>query len=152
ETFDTITAALQNRLDAEYARNVKEKTRLIESARQLSDMEDGRRAIDEIKELQRRWKGVGLTPREQSERLWAEFRERCDAVFEKRRQQSLEYNATLEANKAAAITLCEAVEALGSLAGAELLAAAGRLPQLRSDLEALGELPKAGARELHRRF
>lgn len=152
QTFDTITASLRNRLDAEYGRNVQEKKRLIESARQLSAIDDSRRAIEEIKELQRKWKGVGLTPREQSERLWLEFREQCDAVFEKRRQQSVEYNATLEANKTAAIALCETVEGFGSLAGAELLAASARLPQLRTDLEALGELPKAGARELHRRF
>ena len=152
ETFDTTTASLQNRLDAEYARNVKEKTRLIESARQLSNIEENRRAVDEIKELQRKWKEVGLTPREQSEQLWSQFREQCDAVFEKRRQQSAESNATLEANKAAAIALCETVEELGSFAGAELLAASARLPQLRTDLEALGELPNPSARELHRRF
>ncbi|HEY4211007.1 MAG TPA: DUF349 domain-containing protein [Steroidobacteraceae bacterium] len=151
-TFDATTASLQNRLDAEYDRNVKEKTRLIESARQLSGLEDGRRAIDEIKELQRNWKEVGVTPREQSERLWSDFREQCDAVFEKRRQQSAEYSASLEANKAAAMALCETVEQLSSLAGAELLGASARLPQLRTDHESLGELPKADARELHRRF
>ena len=152
ERFDTITASLQNRLDAEYARNVTEKKRLIESARQLSNMDDSRRATDEIKELQRKWKGVGLTPREHSDRLWSEFREHCDAVFEKRRQQSAEYTATLEANKAAATALCETVEGFGSLTGQELLAAAARLPQLRTDLQALGELPNPSARELHRRF
>ena len=152
ETFNTTTASLQNRLDAEYARNVKEKTRLIESARELANIGESRRAVEEIKDLQRKWREVGLTPREQSEQLWSQFREQCDAVFEKRRQQSAEYNATLEANKAAAIALCETVEGLGSLAGAELLAASARLPQLRTDVEALGELPNPSARDLHRRF
>ncbi|HWG31911.1 MAG TPA: DUF349 domain-containing protein [Steroidobacteraceae bacterium] len=152
ETFDTVTASLQNRLDAEYAYNVKEKRRLIESARQLSEIQESRQAIEEVKELQRKWKGIGLTPREQSEQLWSEFREQCDAVFERRRQQSADYSASLEANKTAAIALCETVEGLGSVAGAELLAAAARLPQLRTDFEALGELPKANAHELHRRF
>ena len=152
KTFDTITASLQNRLDGEYARNVQEKIRLIESARQLSNIEESRRAIEEIKELQRKWQRVGLTPHERSEELWSEFRRHCDAVFEKRRQQSADYNTKLEANKAAAITLCETVEELGSLTGPELLAASARLPQLRTDHQALGELPKADARELYRRF
>lgn len=152
ETFGTIRARLQNRLDAEYARNVQEKSRLIESARQLTNITDSRRAIDEVKELQRKWQSVGLTPREHSEQLWSEFRGHCDTVFEKRRQQSVEYNATLEVNRAAAVALCEAVEGFGSLAGAELLAAAAQLAQLRADYAALGELPKADARELDRRF
>jgi len=152
ERFDTVTASLQGRLDAEYTRNVKEKTRLIESARQLSGIEDSRQAIEGVKELQSKWKGVGLTPRQQSEQLWSQFREHCDAVFEKRRRQSAEYNATLEANKAAAIALCATVEGLGTLGGTELLAASTRLPQLRTDFEALGELPKADSRELYRRF
>ena len=129
EGFGAITASLQGRMDAEHARNVNQKESLIERAQQLLASNDGRKATDEIKALQQKWRTVGPVPREVDQRLWGEFRRHSDAVFQKREQESADYTAGLEKNKTQAIALCE----------------------LRSAFEAL-EFSRADTRELRNRF
>lgn len=152
KAFAAVTASLQGRLDAEYARNLKQKESLIERARQLLASDDGRKAIDAIKELQQKWRAVGPVPREVDQRLWGQFREHCDAVFQKREQEFAAYTAGLENNKTQAIALCEQIEQFAALEGAELLARAGAPVELRSAFEALGEFPRADTRELRNRL
>ncbi len=64
DKFVALTASLQGRLDAEYARNLEQKKLLIERAQALIASEDGRKAIDAIKALQQQWRTVGPVPRE----------------------------------------------------------------------------------------
>jgi hypothetical protein len=152
EGYTALTASLQGRLDAEYARNVKQKESLIERAQALLASDDGRKAIDAIKDLQQKWRTVGLLPRGVDQRLWEEFRQQCDAVFQKRQQEFAAYTAGQENNKTQAMALCEQVEKIAALEGAELLASARTLVELRSAFEALGEFPRADTRELRNRF
>jgi hypothetical protein len=152
ESFIALTASLQGRIDAEYARNVEQKESLIERAGQLLASGDARSAIDAVKELQRKWQAVGPVPREADQRLWRKFREHCDAVFQKREQDLAAYTTGLESNKAQALALCEQVEKIAALEGAELQASAGTLGELRKAFEALGEFPRADTRELRNKF
>jgi hypothetical protein len=115
-------------------------------------MDDSRQAIDEVKRLQLAWNGVGLVAHEQSQPLWEEFRQHCDAVFARRQQQHTEYVAALGANSSRAVGLCEQAEQLLALSGAELIEGAKQLPALRAAFEALGELPRDSARALRGRF
>ena len=152
EKFDSVSASLQGRLEGEYDRNLKEKKSLVDRAQRLVAAEDSRKAIDEVKVLQQKWKEVGLVPREEGQRLWEEFRQHCDAVFQKRQQEYSDYNAGLEANKARAIAACEELENMASAAGPTLLEAAARIPDLRAAFEAAGEFPRSDARGLQTRF
>ena len=152
EKFAALTASLQGRLDAEYARNLKQKEVLIERAKALLASDDGSKAIDAIKELQQKWRTVGPVPREADQRLWGEFRQHGDAVFQKRQQDFAAYTAGLQDNKTQAIALCEQIEQIAALDGAELLERAGALGELRTAFEALGEFPRADTRELRNRF
>ncbi|WP_428311388.1 DUF349 domain-containing protein [Hydrocarboniphaga sp.] len=152
EKFVALLASLQARLDAEYARNLKQKEALIERAQALLASDDGRKAIDAIKELQQQWRTVGPVPREADQRLWSVFRQHSDAVFQKRQQDFAAYSAGLENNKAQAIALCEQLEAIAALDAAELLARSAALGEIRNAFEALGEFPRADTRELRNRF
>jgi len=152
EKFVALTASLQGRLDAEYARNLKQKESLIERARLLIESDDARKAIVAIKALQQQWQSVGPVPREVDQRLWGEFRQHSDAVFQKREQDFAAYTAGLESNKTQAIALCEQLENIATLEGTELLARAGALGELRTAFAALGEFPRADTRELRNRF
>jgi hypothetical protein len=152
EAFAALTASLQGRLDAEYTRNVQQKESLIERTRQLLASDDSRKAIDAVKQLQQQWQSAGPVPREVDQRLWGEFRQHCDAVFQKRQQESDAYTAGLENNKTQALALCERLDQIAALEGAELLAHAAAMAELRSAFEALGEFPRADTRELRNRF
>jgi hypothetical protein len=150
--FDALIARLQARLDAWYARNVADKEALIGRARHLLAQADSREAIEAMKPLQILWKESGLAPRDQDQSLWSEFREACDAVYQKRQQAYAEYTAALEANKLKAVALCEEAERIGALSGTALLEGAVRIPEWRSAFDALDEMPRSDARELHDRF
>jgi hypothetical protein len=150
--FDASMLRLQAVLDAWHERNVSEKQGLIERARHLLNLEDGREAIDAVKRLQAQWKDAGPAPREQEQRLWREFREHCDAVFQKRQLAHADYSARLESGKAQALALCTEIEQAAAQDGAALLEATARISGWHTAFEALGELPRAEARGLQRRF
>lgn len=150
--FNALTAALQTRLDAEYARNVKEKKSLIARVSGLLQSTDTRKAIDETKWLQEQWKSVGPVSREDDRKLWEEFRQQCDALFQKRQQESASFNEALEGKKTQAIALCEELEKIAGLADQELFEQAKRLPELRTAFDDIGDLPRANARQLQDRF
>ncbi len=152
ERYLAAVANLQGRLDAEHARNVAQKQALIERAQQLLASSDGRKAIDTAKDLQQQWRNVGPVPREADQRLWAEFRQHCDAVFQKRQQEFASQTAELDRNKEQAIALCEQVEQIAALQGAELLERTRTLGDLRKAFAELGDFPRADARALQSRF
>jgi hypothetical protein len=152
DRFDAILASLQGRLDVEYARNIKERKLLIERAQRLLASEDSRKSIEEVKDLQQKWKAVGPVLRDADRALWEEFRQHLDAVFQKREQQLAEHTTRLEANRSKAILACEEIERMAALSGAELLESARKLSELRMAFEAIGEFPQGAGRDLHRRF
>ena len=152
EEFEGAMGRLQAKLDAWHERNVADKQSLIKRARHLLTQEDSREAIDAVKRLQLLWKETGPAPSAQSQSLWNEFREVCDAVYQKRQQAYAEYTAGLEANKLKAAALCEEVELAAASSGVPLLEGAAKIPEWRSAFDALGEMPRTEARGLHDRF
>ena len=64
------------------------KRTLVERTQKLLASEDSRAAIEEVKAIQQQWRTVGLVPRDEDQRLWEEFRQHCDAIFQKRQQES----------------------------------------------------------------
>jgi len=152
EQFVAVTSKLQNRLEAAYAANSNQKKSLIARAQQLCSAEDSRGAIDEVKELQRRWKTVGIVPRDEDHRLWEEFRQHSDTVFQRRQHEFAEYSAALEGNEAGAIAVCEELEGIASSSGPSLLGSTARVTELQGAFDALGEFPRGVARDLRGRF
>ncbi len=150
--FNELISSLQTRVDAEHARNVKAKQSLVERARGLLASPDSRAAIDEVKRLQEQWKSVGPVPRDEDRKLWEEFREQCDALFQRRQQEFASHSAALEANRSRASDLCEELENIADLTDQALLENARKLPALRLAFDSIEELPKSDARPLHTRF
>ena len=150
--FDAAMGRLQGRLDAWFAQNVADKKSLIERARHLLAQEPSREAIDAVKRLQMQWKEVGPAQREHEQPLWEEFREQCDAIYQKRQQVHAEYTAALEVNKGQAVALCEEVEQVAALSGPALHEGVGKIPLWRAAFESLREMPRAEERGLHDRF
>jgi hypothetical protein len=152
EDFEESMGRLQAKLDAWYERNVADKQSLVKRARHLLTQEDGREAIEAVKRLQILWKETGPVPRDRDQALWSEFRELCDAVYQKRQQAYTDYTAGLEAAKVRAVALCEEAERVAALSGAALFEGAAKIPDLRTAFDALDEMPRAEARGLQDRF
>ncbi len=152
QEFDTSMGRLQAKLDALYERNAEDKQTLIKRARHLLAQEDSRDAIDGVKRLQSQWKETGPASREQQQSLWNEFREACDAVYQKRQQAFADYTAGLEANKAKAVALCEQAERAAALSGPALFETAAKISEWRVAFAEIDEMPRTEARGLQERF
>ena len=152
EEFEASMRRLQAKLEAWHEGNVADKQSLIKRARHLLTQEDSREAIDAVKRLQLLWKDTGPVPSAQSQSLWNEFREVCDAIYQKRQQAYAEYASGLEANKLKAMALCEEIERVAASSGAALLEAAAKIPEWRDAYQALDEMPRTEARGLQDRF
>ena len=150
--FNELIQALQSKIDAEYASNLKLKRSLVDRASALLSASDSKAAIDEAKQLQERWKTIGPVPRREDQALWEEFRQHCDALFAKRQQEYASHSAHLDSNKAQAVRLCETLDHIATLSGPELIESAKQLPELRIAFDAIEELPRASARSLQDRF
>ena len=150
--FDATLARLQSTLDAWHERNVADKQTLIQRAQHLLNLDDGREATDAVKRLQAQWKDIGPAPREREQALWHEFRQQCEAIFQKRQQAHQDFAARLEAGKSQAVALCTEVEQAAAQSGTALLEANAKVSGWRAAFEALGDLPRNDARALQRRF
>jgi hypothetical protein len=137
EPFDAAIARLQARFDEELARNTRQKKNLIARAQRLLAAPDARNAADEVKQLQLKWTAVGPVPRTADRALWEEFRQHCDAVFQRRQQEHAAHVAQLRAQKAeeAAMRaeLAEAARAYGVGTAEE----GGKFSQLQSAFQNL---------------
>jgi hypothetical protein len=152
QQFDRTMAGLQALLDGWYQRNADEKRALIAKARPLLAQPDSREAIEAVKRLQLQWKNTGTARRDQDQALWSEFRELCDAIFQKRQQAYAEYSAGLDASKGQAIDLCDQVERLAAAPASELQGGSAKIAEWRAAFDALDEMPRSDARGLRERF
>lgn len=143
---------LRARLDAWQARNAADKQALVTKARQLAQVPDIARAIDEAKRLQAEWKATGPAPHAQSQALWEEFRALCNDVFERRQQAVAAQSAALGQARAQVEALCAQIEQASGEAPADRSAGEARLLEWREAFDAVGELPRAEARGLQQRF
>ena len=83
--FEELASAIHALLKQEWDRNIEKKEAIVADA--IAIRESGDRVTDQaesMKGLQRRWKAVGPLPRRADQRLWKQFREQCDQVFEAR--------------------------------------------------------------------
>ena len=83
--FEELASDIHALLKQEWDRNIEKKEAIVAEA--IAVRESGERVTDQaevMKGLQRQWKAVGPLPRRADQRLWKQFREQCDLVFEAR--------------------------------------------------------------------
>ncbi|MGB0205234.1 MAG: DUF349 domain-containing protein [Neptuniibacter sp.] len=81
--FDQLLSQLEAPLKDFRECNARIKKELVEQSKEFLNSEITQQTTEEIKELQRRWKETGQAPRNQERRLWAQFRDNCNQVFER---------------------------------------------------------------------
>ena len=150
--FDQIIDKIQARLDGERDVNVRKKQKLIESVRALVDHEVLSEAIEKTQSLQKEWKTVGMVQPKQDQRLWKEFREACDQVFERRQKHRNEEQQERENNAALLEKHCETIETLLLESGEQIYAQRGEVKELKQETEAISPLPSNRAKELRNKF
>ena len=150
--FDRMLDVLRAKLNEHYQKNADIKRQFIDQVLKLVDWQDNRQAVEEVKRLQAQWKLAGAALRKDEQVLWKTFRKGCDAIFEKRQQQTEEFKAELDVNKNAALALLHEVEGLLEFSGTALLDARARVAECQTEYKELGSLPKAKENSLNKAF
>jgi hypothetical protein len=112
--FRSAMKRLDTHLAEERARNQAQKHALIERVEALTEEPDLGRAMDETKRLQREWHTTVPARQKEENRIWQRFRDACDAVFARRREEQEAYAAELAENLRQREHLCDQVEALAT--------------------------------------
>jgi exonuclease SbcC len=143
---------LNEHLATERKHNLQQRKALIEQVRGLTNHEDIRNAIEECKRLQTRWQTTVPGKRKQENTLWEEFREACDAVFARRKQQQHAHHELEKQNKAQKQQLCAQLEELTRSTTADLAEAERQMHALVDQWQQAGPIAKRDQPALEKRF
>jgi hypothetical protein len=135
ELMDEISAALDQCFESVEA----EKRRLVAEARKLAHESDRNAAVDRAKALQAEWKRAGRGRRKIEDRLWREFREPIDPLFENLDRERTERQQAAKAQLEVLERLCREAEALIENDDAE--AVVGPLAGLEQQFNAYERVP-----------
>lgn len=152
DAFEQVMGALAQKLNAHFEQNRQKKADIVAKAEQLLAMEDTQVAIDSAKLLQAQWREIGRAKQSHEQPLWRQFRKHCDAIFERRKQESDAEKDEREANKTQASAL---IARLNELAGLSGEAFRNARPEIDEQIEAfrqLGQFPRDDAQRLQQAF
>ena len=80
--------AFYNEQNQSYKQNANLKSNLIKELETALNFNDFKKTVDEIKKLQIKWKKIGHAGRHLEQKLWHNFRTKCDEFFEKKDKEN----------------------------------------------------------------
>ncbi|MDR2027627.1 MAG: DUF349 domain-containing protein [Prevotellaceae bacterium] len=129
------------------------KKELCEKARLLKDSENWKETTDLLIEMQKQWQQIGRAPRKYENSLWSEFRESCDAFFNRKAEHFAKksssgdnYGANLRAKEALIAELENFVPTGNNAKTVEML------KQFRQRWNEIGFVPIKEKEKIHSRF
>ena len=152
QRYHQAMTTLNEHLDRERQRNLRQRHALIEKVVALQNVEDIHTAIDDCKRLQKQWHTTVPGKRKQEDAIWKEFRDACDAVFARRRQQQDERHQAQQSNKLKKKQLCERVESLRTVTIDTLADAERQVHKAAQQWEECGPVAKQDNVTLEQRF
>ena len=81
--FNATKNAFYKDIKNEQQHNLDRKMALIEKAKSFVDTIDFENATPIMKQIQEDWKKIGHVPRKHSDEIWAEFKQICNAYFDR---------------------------------------------------------------------
>jgi len=75
--------AFYNKLNAANKNNIHDKKELIKKVEELISNADYKKGFIDIKNIQQKWKEIGHAGRNVEQKLWKDFRSKCDDFFDK---------------------------------------------------------------------
>lgn len=114
---------IKEKLQQEKQRNLATLEQLVSQAKALINDDDVNQALTQYNALHEQWKATGLTFHKPQQSLWQELREAGDALYQKRNQQRVQAEETLQANLQQAQALINEIATCQQLAELENLSA-----------------------------
>ncbi len=85
EFFDKKSEFYKERNEL-YSKNAQLKQELVKKLDAIKDSKEWKKTAETIKKLQNDWKKIGHAGKVNEQKLWKEFRSKCDAFFDARKQ------------------------------------------------------------------
>ncbi|UZO80465.1 DUF349 domain-containing protein [Aquimarina sp. ERC-38] len=83
KTFNTSKNSFYKSLKTDQLTNLEKKKELIKIAEDNKDNEDLETTTALMKKIQADWKKIGHVPRKDSDRIWKQFKDACNAFFDR---------------------------------------------------------------------
>ncbi|MCX6247296.1 MAG: DUF349 domain-containing protein [Bacteroidetes bacterium] len=131
--------------------NLKKKNQILEELRVLVNSEETlKRTYDEFKNLQDRWKEIGMVPRTEINNLWQNYHFLVEKFFDKVKLNKELKDLDLKKNLEAKIALCEKTEEL--LLETSVLKTFKKLQKYHEEWKDIGPVPLDKKEEIWERF
>lgn len=75
-------------IKSEQKDNYRKKKEIIAKINELANVDDAQAAIKEVKELQNQFNQIGFVPIKQKDKIYKEYKEACDVVYQRARAES----------------------------------------------------------------
>ncbi len=86
EKYHATVNPIKQKVNGFYQQNAQDKQDLVDRAKKLLELEDLSEAVEQAKNLQRKWKEIDHAGQKAERQLWLEFRKLNDAIFNKRQE------------------------------------------------------------------
>ncbi len=131
--------------------NLKKKNQILEELRVLVSSEETlKKTYDEFKNLQDRWKEIGMVPRTEINNLWQNYHFLVEKFFDKVKLNKELKDLDLKKNLEAKIALCEKTEEL--LLETSVLKTFKKLQKYHEEWKDIGPVPLDKKEEIWERF
>ena len=150
--YEKAIGVINEHLELEHQRNLAQRKGLIEKVKALIELEDIGKAIEECKQLQTQWHTTVPGKRKLENEIWQTFREACDAVFARRKQQQDERHVEEQQNKIRKQAICDGIEQLSQAGITELDTAERKLHKLLDEWKEIGFVAKRDIAPLDERL
>ncbi len=139
--FSSGKAAVMAKLEVAYEANIELKIQLLRQIEKLAESSASTDNIATLKSLQTRWKQIGITRRDQDQKIWKELKKQGDMVYQKvqqlRQEQRKETDQQLSAYRKIITDILELAKT-----ATDLKVADQQYSALQANYMALPDLPR----------
>lgn len=151
DEFRQKKANFNKDLESEKELNVQKKYEIIEEIKSLVNRKESiNKTFQEFKELQQRWRDVGLVPQANMKDLWENYHHHVENFYDYIKINKELRDLDLKKNMEEKISFCEKAEEL--LLEPSIIKAFNTLQKLHDDWREIGPVPREQKEELWERF
>lgn len=152
QRYDDAIAPLKQALSEEMGRNEAAKQQLIARAQALAEHAGAADLVDRVKPLQEAWKQIGITRRNEDQKLWQAFKTATDSLFETRRQAREQQRAHHDQRVQEAQEVIQALRDMATADDDTLAGSAAAFAELEARFSEFKDLPEAQLSGLNKAF
>jgi hypothetical protein len=139
DAFNEKRAENPELIEQQEKEHYEQKLTLIEKAEELKNTEDWKKGHAQMRAMMKQWKKIGPVPRDQSNKIWKQFKGAMDIFYERRREY---FKATKEQQKDNLKEKQQILEELGELGEHEdPEKAVEKAKKLQSKFKEIGYVP-----------